>query len=191
MCNPLAMLAMQGSSAAASAVGAYAASASQKSSLKFQAQMAEISAKRAEVGAQQELARGQFEEQKARMGTAIVKSRQRAAFAANNVDLGVGSAARALASTAVMGEIDANNIKANATRAAWGLRTQAVDYKNQAGLSRASASAISPLMSGATSLLGGATDVASSFYSMGKEGAYSNPGAGNASLQKLYSNFFK
>lgn len=165
------ILGAQAAGAGASAVGSYYAAKSQKSALRFQAQMAELSALRAERAAQGELSRGQLEEQRSRLATAQLKGRQTAGLAAGGVDVGYGSAALARASTDIMGEVDANTIRANAVRAAWGHRQTATDYKNEAALGRANASGISAGTAGATSLLGGATDVAKSYYGMKKSGA--------------------
>lgn len=75
-----------------------------------------------------------------------------------------------LTSTDVLGAIDANTANANAVRAAWGYRTQATNYANDALNKRAADGAISPFLSGASSLLGGAGQVASSWYRLNKPG---------------------
>lgn len=165
---------LQGAGAASSAVGAYYGAQSQKIGMNASADLADINARMSESAAQSTLLTGQREEQKSRIATANLKGTQRAALAANGVDLGVGSANNILTTTDVMGEVDANTIQANAVRAAWGYRTQAVNQTNQANMSRASASAISPLLSGATSLLGSASSVASGWYRYGSGGVNTN-----------------
>lgn len=162
---------MQGAGAATSAVGAYYGAQSQKASLELSAGMSEINARMSESAAQATLLTGQREEGRSRIATANLKGAQRAGLAANGVDLGVGSANEILTTTDVMGEADANTIHANAVRSAWGHRTQAVNQSNQALMSRASASAINPLMSTATSLLGSAASVAPGWYQYSKAGA--------------------
>lgn len=161
---------MQGAGAASSAVGAYYGAQSQKTSLNLSADMADINARMSESAAQATLLTGQHEEQRSRIATANLKGAQRAGLAANGVDLGVGSANQILTTTDAMGEADANTINANAVRSAWGYRTQAVGQTNQALMSRASAGAINPLMSTATSLLGSAGSVASNWYQYSKAG---------------------
>ena len=168
MCNAAAAMTMQGAGAASSALGAYFGAQSQKRSLELQASMADINARMSESAAQATLLTGQREVQKSQIATANLKSAQRASMAANGVDLGEGSANQILTTTDVMGEVDANTLQANAVRSAWGYRTQGVNQSNQALMSRASAGAISPLTSAATSLLGSAGSVASSWYSYGK-----------------------
>ena len=150
MCSPGAMMATQGASAASSAVGAYYSAQGQQNALRQQADLAEIQAQRT-------LQSGERDVQRSRLQTASLKGTQRAGMAANGIDVGVGSAAQVLTSTDVMGEIDANTIEANAVRSAWGYRTEAT-------MKRGSASAINPAMAGATSILGGAGKVATSWY---------------------------
>ena len=163
MCNPMAFMA---ASASSSAVGALNGAMSQKSSLGFQADLAEINARMSESAAQQTLLSGQYEEGKSRIATANLKGSQRASLAANGVDLGEGSAAQILTSTDFMGEVDATTIQANAVRSAWGQRTQSVNYKNQALMARSQASAINPTMAMVTSLIGSAGAVAPQWSSM-------------------------
>lgn len=180
-------MAMQGAGAASSAVGAYYGAKSSKASLELQANLADINARQLESTAQSTLLTGQREEQKSRIATANLKGSQRASLAANGVDLGVGSAEQILTSTDVLGEIDANTINANAVRSAWGYRTESTNQKNQALMSRASASAISPGGAAVTSLLGSAGSVASSWYLMGKAGspAATGDGLGQGDRRKL------
>lgn len=173
MCNPMAVMALQSSSAVLSAGGAYGQAAGQKSLLSYEANMAEINAGLAERSAQTELLRGQFEEQKARLAAAQQKSSQRAQMAGAGIDLGVGSAARVQTSTDLINEIDVNTLHANAVRSAWGYRIEGVNLKNEAALKRATAAGISPGMAAATSLLGSASQVAGSWYGMAKSGALS------------------
>lgn len=182
MCNASLAMGAQGAGAAASAVGSYYSAQSQKSTLNLQATLADINAATAESTAQSALMAGERQEQSVRLRTAQLKSKQTVALAANGVDLSQGSAVRSLTDTDIMGDIDANTVKANAVRAAWGYRTQATNFENQALTSRSAAGAISPTMAGATSLLGSASQVASSWYSFNKAGAFSTPSSGGNSL---------
>ena len=165
-------IAMMGMGAATSVVGAYNSASMQKDSLGFSAAIADINARMAEQSAQVELQRGEREYQSSRLKTAGLKGRQRASLAANGVDLGVGSAAEILTSTDVMGEIDANTIQANAVRSAWGYRTQATSYQNEALMKRASADSISPGMAAFSTLLTEGSKVGSAYVGMNKAGAF-------------------
>jgi hypothetical protein len=170
MCNALAVM---GAGAANSAVGAYNSARSSKISLGLQANLAEINARMSESAAQQTLLSGQREEQKSMIATANMKGAQRASMAANGIVLGEGTANQVVTSTDVLGEIDANTLHANAVRSAWGYRIQGVNQTNQALTSRSAAGAIKPGMSAATSLVGSAAQVASSWYAMKNAGVVS------------------
>lgn len=151
-----------------SAIGTYYSSKAQKEDLAFQGRMAEINARLAESSAQSALLAGQREEQKAKLATANVKSQQRAGMAANGVDLGVGSAVNVLSSTDLIGEVDANTIKANAVASAWGYRVQGANDSGQAARSSSASRAVNPAGNAGASLIDGASRVAGSWYAMQK-----------------------
>jgi hypothetical protein len=169
-------LVLQGAGAAASTVGSYFASQSQKTALGAQADIADINARTAESTAQSALYQGQQQEIGARLKTAQLKSSQRTAMAANGIDLGSATATNILTSTDTMGEIDANTIAANAVRSAFGYRTQATNSQNEALMKRATGSAISPISAATSTLLTGAGQVAGSWYALNKAGALDKKG---------------
>jgi len=158
------MTAVQGAGAALAALGAFAGAVGQRQQFKLQAEIAAINASMAQNNARYEMMRGQRQEQAVRLKTAQLKGTQRATLAGRGIDLGAGSAARTLATTDIMGEIDANQVAANAVRAAWGQRTQATGYSSQAAMSRSAASAVSPFLAAGTSLIGSAARVDGSWY---------------------------
>lgn len=158
-----------------SAIGGHFGAATQKAMLKGQADVAAVNARIAELGAQSALYQGQQQVGALTLKAGQLKSSQRATLAANGVDLGVGSASEIQASTDIMKEIDANTLTANAVRSAWGYRTQAMNFQNEALTKRATAGSISPFGSAASSLLGSAASVAGSWYSMNKAGAFNSP----------------
>lgn len=159
-----------------SAIGSYYSAATQKATLQGQAAVADVNARIAELGAQSALYQGQQQVGALTLKAGQLKSSQRTAMAANGIDLGSGNAVEIQASTDIMKEIDANTLTANAVRSAWGYRTQAVNFQNEALTKRASASGISPVSTTAGSLLGAATSVASSWYQFDKAGVW-NKGA--------------
>ena len=159
-----ASLAGQTFGAVSSAVGSYYSASAQQSTLKSQATLADTNARIAELGAQSTLMQGQRQIGALTLKAGQLKSSQRAAMAANGIDLGVGSAAEVQASTDIMKEIDSNTLEANAVRSAWGYRSQAVNFQNEALTKRATAGAINPIGSMASSLIGAAGSVASSWY---------------------------
>lgn len=150
--------------AVTSAVGTYFESKSRKSSLQFQARMAEINARLSESAAQHTLRQGERAVQGVRMRTAQVKSAQRVGMAANGITLDSDSAVDVLTTTDVMGEQDAITTETNAIAQAWGHRTQSVNAQTTADMNRVSANSMNPGMAAAGSLLGNAGQVAYSWY---------------------------
>lgn len=164
----------QGTGAVTAAIGAYASMQSNR----YQARIADSNARLAELGAQAALLQGQHQEMQSRLDTANLKSRQRAGFAASGVDLGEGSTVRTLTSTDLLGRVDADTIHANAVRAAFGYRTQSLNYSNDAAMRRAGPGGV---QAAATSLLGSTGQVAASWYQFNKEGAFNTPTNGGSS----------
>jgi hypothetical protein len=168
--SPLATASLIGSvgGALTSSIGSYYGAATQKAMLSGQAGVADINARIAELGAQSALMQGQRQIGSLTLKAGQLKGRQRAALAANGVDLGVGSAAELQASADTMKEIDKTTLELNAILNAWGYRNQAINFQNEALVRRATARAISPFGSAMTSLLGSAGQVAGSWYALSK-----------------------
>lgn len=157
-------LGMQAFGAVSGAIGGFYAAKSSKRQLSFEADMARINARVAELGARSAFERGHQEVAGLTMRAGQLKSRQRAAMAANNIALGEGNAAEIQASTALMKQIDMQTLETNAIRNAWGYRTEASNLQSSALMKDGAASGISPLAAGASSLLTSATKVASNWY---------------------------
>lgn len=175
MCDPAtASLAVQGIGGVTSAFGAMKSASVQKMGLKLDATIARINAEKMRDNAREMLRQGNEAETRQRLATAQVKSRQRAAMGANNVDMTTGSALNRLISTDYMGEADAQTIRLNAARAAAGMRADATSYDMRGSMAAASARGINPMLTGLTSLLGSATSIASSWYGMKEAGAFGN-----------------
>jgi hypothetical protein len=144
------------------------------------ADIARLNARSAENTAQGTLLAGQRAVQSQRMKSAQLKSTQRASMAANGIDLGSDTAVNILTTTDVLSEIDSNTIEANAIRAAWGYRTNSVSELNRASMANANANmSLSAQYGGmntggavAASLIGGATNVASTFYRLNRAGVF-------------------
>jgi hypothetical protein len=180
MCNPTAIMGMQAAGAGMSAIGAYGSAKSQKSALGFQAEMADLNAALAERRAQIALEQGAFQAAEIERGGARIKGAQRASMGAGNVALNEGSALAVVAGTDLVTAEDARQARINAVRAAFGHRTDATNMKNEGNAARANAKGINPWGAAATSLLGSATSMASSYYGMKGEGAFSGSGSGKA-----------
>lgn len=171
-------VALMGAGVASNTVGSYWSAKNSKITLEGQAALADVNARISELGAQQELVKGQQQVGQLTMQAGHLKSTQRTAMAANGIDLGEGNAAEIQASTDIMKEIDKNTAEANAVRSAWGYRTQGMNYQNEATVKRGSASGINPGMTAVGSLLSNSGQVAGSWYSMNKAGAFNAPSNG-------------
>lgn len=181
MCNGAAMLGTQAFGASMSTVGAVFGAMSQKSSLQYQAQIAEINARIAEGNARNIIQAGIVEESRIKLRGSQAKATQRNQMAASGIDIaGSNTAITRLTSTDVITEADANTMRSNALRAAWGQRFEAGDQRAKATSARASASAINPALSGFTTLLTEGSKVATSWYGLDKQGAFdSTPAVGD------------
>lgn len=90
----------------------------------------------ADLQAQDAIARGTEAELRYRRGVRGTVGSQRAALAAQGVDLAGGSAADVQAETTLLGELDALTIRNNARREAWGFQVQATDLRARGQLAR-------------------------------------------------------
>lgn len=179
-------IAMQGVGVLTSTIGAYSAAqgqklamASQASALQYQADVSEMNARLSETEAQNEISAGQRREQAIKLRGAQIKSTQRAATAANGVDVRSSTALRNFVSTELMTKVDALTVEENYVRAANNARMKRVSYENDARLKRAGASgvtaqadAIDPTAMALNSFAQGITSVASNWYFMNKVGAF-------------------
>lgn len=183
MCN--AALAAQGAGATLGAIGAYSSARSQQSALGYEANVADFNARQAETQAQIALDQGQYTVNQLRRAAAANKGSARQSLATSGVDLTTGSAVDVLTSLDMMAEMDVNQAEVNAVREAWGIRARRVNYENEARSKRAGAKGINPWMASATSLIGSAASISSSYASLNKSGAFSkDPSKASAQSKK-------
>lgn len=175
MCNAgTASLGAQAFGVGMQTVGAFASAKAQQASLRSQARIAEINATLADAAARAELMASERQQNQIKLRGSQVKASQKAAYAANGVDVGVGTPVNVATSTDFITEVDANTAAANGIQAAWGRRIEAGNLRNEALMARATADGISPGIAAFTSLATGAGQVAQSWYSLNKAGALSN-----------------
>lgn len=98
----------------------------------YNAQIANQNAQLNEVRAQEAIAQGAVDEERQRENVRSVMGTQRAKAAASGVVVDQGSAGAIQDETAAFGEEDAQTIRRNAARAAWGYRMDAVNDQSQA-----------------------------------------------------------
>lgn len=115
-----------------------------------------------EIAAQDALTQGNQAETQSRTAYSLVKGRQRAALAANGVDLGEGSALRMQADTDYASDVDASTIKANALKAALGYRVAGANEMTASTMAtlNAKGQALDKYAEGVAAKINGATDVA-------------------------------
>lgn len=162
----------QGAGAGMSAVGAFFGAKAEKDSLRSQARIAEINARIMDSNARNTLRVGNIEESRVKLAGAQAKSSVKASIASSGIDLGSTTALARLTGNDLITEVDAQTVRENALRAAWGQRIDAGNLRRGAASARATAKGISPGLATVTSLLGSAQSVASSWYGLNKEGAF-------------------
>jgi hypothetical protein len=146
------------------AMGAYNQATAQQAALTAQVQVDQNNATIAGWQAEDAIGRGEKAATNVMRKGAQVKGSQRAAMAANGVDLSVGSAQQVLTDTEYFTKVDAAQVENNATREAWGYNMQRDQYQQRAQASNAAAKQVSPWLAAGTSLLTSATSVASRWY---------------------------
>jgi hypothetical protein len=172
MCNPAAFYVVSAVIMAAGA--AYSVDANNKANEAAQEQAKEnIKATNAEAKNVEQA--GYVQEDAIRQRTRAMLASQRATFSANNIDMSVGTPLELLGDTAVAGEQDALTVRANAARQAWGLRTQATGYANQASVFAAETK-----NRNTSTILTTASSIASMGAGMGGGGG----GGGNMTVQR-------
>ncbi len=174
MCSgAMASMGAQGFGAGMSAAGAFFGAKSEQDNLRHQARMAEINARIMDGNARNTLRVGNIEESRVKLAGSQAKSSVKTSIASSGIDIaGSNTALARLTGNDVITEVDAQTVRENALRAAWGQRIEAGNLRRGAASARATAKGISPGLATATSLLGSVQSVASSWYSLNKEGAF-------------------
>lgn len=102
----------------------------------YNAKVQDMNAKIADRRARDAIERGQAEEQRKRMEVSRLQGQQKAAMAANGVDLTFGSPLDMIVDTAVLGELDALTIRSNAYREAYDHQVDRANRRAGAAMSR-------------------------------------------------------
>lgn len=170
MCDLVsAMIAATVGSTAMSMLGSYQQGQAQSDYYEYQSQVAADNAVLAQQYADNALATGDAAEQETRRATAALAGQQRAGYGASGVLVDSGSSANVTADTAMLGELDAQTVKNDAQWTAYGYMVQGVNYENSSALYASSAAnaETASYTSMATSLLSGASSVASTWLKYG------------------------
>lgn len=129
MCEPVSIT--TGIAAGISLIGAAVQAAGQAEAAGQEMALLRTNARLAEDAAGDALLRGNREAGVQRFRTGQLVARQRLAVAKNGFDMQSGSALDALADTRLWGELDAQTLKSNAAREAFGYRAQAWQASGQ------------------------------------------------------------
>lgn len=152
-----ALSAAQSISLGLSAVGTGLSAVGAVQQARTQKQVAENNAKTAEWQAQDAERRGAQDAMDVQRKAAALKSSQRVSLASKGLDLGYGTAADIQDQTDFFGQIDATTARDNSAREAWARRAQKVNFQTEAAATR-------PWLTGGSTLLAGAGQVADKWY---------------------------
>lgn len=137
MCDLITALSLAGT--AMSAVGSIQQGQAASAAGKYNAKVAEMNAQINERRARDAIERGKGEEQKKRIQNQQIIGRQKAAMAANGVDVSFGSPLDTLVDTATLGEVDALTIRSNSYREAYDYKVEGSNQRAKAQLDRMNA----------------------------------------------------
>ena len=138
----------------------------------FRANQMEFNARLKEKQAEDSLKRGHEAVTEQRKRTKRVIGTQRAALAAQGINIDDGSALAIQEDTAMIGELDALTIKNNAWREAWGHKAEAADLKSSANFTRVAGEyeAKQAIVTGGLSAIQSGMSLGSSISGFGKIG---------------------
>lgn len=100
----------------------------------------------------------------------------RAEYGASGVDVGSGSAAQSIAADKTLSEVDANTVRNNAAREAWGFKTQSADMLTSAAMAKQSGQ--NALFGSILTGTGGLLSSGANIYGQGKSAGWWGGGAG-------------
>lgn len=165
-----------------SAMGAIQQGNAQAQAANYQAQVAANNKIIADQNARYAIQAGQVQEANKRTQTAALIGTQRAAGAANGLDVNSGSNVDLQASAATLGEADALTIRDAAARQARGYQIQGLDYQATAQLDQMRANNASQAggLNAFASILGGASSVADKWSKMQGAVGYDTSGGGGS-----------
>lgn len=171
----LGAIGLQAAGAAASADAARKTAIAQQTADQFQSAVSANNAGYDAILAARAVSDGQTQVGTSRLKYGALQGTQTASLAAHGVDVTQGSAKNILDDTQMMSDMDAATLTDNALKAAWGYSVQKENDLATSRMLAARADAISPDTAMATSLLGSAATVASSWYS--RRNPYGTAGA--------------
>jgi hypothetical protein len=121
---------------ASSFAGANSQSEAIKAQGQYQSNQLDFNAKLSDIQAKNALDRGSKNATSLKRRAKVLAGSQRAAAAAQGIEVGSGSAADIQADTATFSNQDAQEIRNNAWREAWGYNVEAMNLRSQARMAR-------------------------------------------------------
>lgn len=156
----------------------------------YQAKVAEMNARIERKRAVDAIDRGHEEERKHRMEVAQLQGEQEASYAASGLDLSYGSPNAVIASTATLGELDAQTIRSNARKESYDRLVGAANQDAEAQMKKAEARSakVGAFFGAAGTLVGGAADAwgqmkPASSIGGGSGSSLTSPSAGRSKLK--------
>lgn len=142
----------------------------------YQAQVAMNNAAISRQNADAALESGNYSESIQRIKTGKLVGAQKTAYAANGIDVASGSAQDVMNSDAAMGEMDAQMLRYNAMREAYGYKQQAGQFEAEASMDRQAGRGklLGGVLSAGSSLLGGATSLTNQSLNMNSSAGVSS-----------------
>jgi len=154
----------------------------QKKQAEYQAQVAANNAQIEKWQRSSALQKGEQEASRALQEQSQLLTSQRAALAANGVDVTQGSALDVLATTRFLGAQEQAAIQSNAAREAWGYDVSGQNQRNESAFSNGRARSINQAAQGGWA---GGQSLLSSAASYGAAGGFSGGGSGVQSVMKV------
>ncbi len=128
-------------SATTSLAGAYSQSQALEMQANYQKTQSEMNAKLADMQAEDAIKRGNKAAGQVKQQAKRMQGAQRAALAAQGIDIDSGSAAEIQENTEVLSAMDAMQVKNNAWKEAWGFKVQALNTRAEGSWAQAAGQA--------------------------------------------------
>jgi hypothetical protein len=175
-------MAALGAQLAIGAAGTYTQAQAQRSAARFEERRLEMNARLAAIQAEDARVRGEQAVDVSQASTRRLLGSQRAALAAQGIDVASGSALDVQEATAGLGAMDALTIRNNAVREAWGFRMQELDSRTQARYTR-----LAGRQEVASTILAGGLGAARDFAAYGARSGAGGRGGAPAAPNTGYS----
>lgn len=167
-----ALMTMMGAGAIMDTVGSYFSAESEKTRLSLESAIDLENAKIARMGARNASMQGTAKQSAIKARASRIKSAQRVATAGAGFAVGDETSIDLATETDVISQADVEAAAYNAAMEAWGYETQASQLMQQSRAKKMNSNMISSTAAAGSTLLSGASSVASSWYQLDALGAF-------------------